>query len=66
VVDCGIDEKKVHVIPLWVDTEFLASNNAPNDFIDQNNLQGKLIVMYAGTVGFAMGAKTLPQTAKIL
>lgn len=66
VVDCGIDEKKVRVIPLWVDTEFLASNHSPNDFIDQNKLQGKFVVMYAGTVGFAMGAKTIPQTAKFL
>jgi len=66
VISCGISKEKVGVIPLWVDTKFFAGNYDPNSFIVQNNLQGKFIVMYAGTVGFAMGAKTIPQTAKIL
>lgn len=66
VVGCGIDHKKVHVIPLWVDTDFLANNRSTNDFAEQNDLQNKFVVMYAGTIGFAMGAKTIPQAAKIL
>lgn len=66
VISCGIDEKKVQVIPLWVDTGFITDQSRHNHFSKANQLDRKFVVTYAGTVGFAMGAKTIPQAARIL
>lgn len=66
VISCGIDEKKVNVIPLWVDTSFIEKHAIQKSFAEKNHLTKKFVVMYAGTVGFAMGSRTIPQTAKLL
>lgn len=66
IISRGVNESKVHVIPLWADTDFLCVKQRPAQFLNTHQLDHKFVVMYAGTIGFAIGAKTLPQTAKIL
>lgn len=66
VLSCGVDINKVNVIPLWVDTGYIRTLVGENDFVKRYQLENKFVVMYAGTVGFAMGANTIPRTAKIL
>jgi colanic acid biosynthesis glycosyl transferase WcaI len=66
VVECGIRENKVSLVPLWVDTNFIKPYSRINTFSVAHDLEKKFIVMYAGTIGYAMGAQTIPHVAKIL
>jgi colanic acid biosynthesis glycosyl transferase WcaI len=66
VISCGVDEKKVHVVPLWVDTAYIKKRPEISNFSKINHLENKFVVMYAGNIGMAMGAKTIPQAAKLL
>lgn len=66
IISRGVTESKVNVIPLWADTDFLGTQHHSSQFSDKYQLDQKFIVMYAGTIGFAVGAKTIPQAAKIL
>lgn len=66
IISRGVDERKVHVIPLWADTDFLGKQQRPTQLLSKYQLDHKFVVMYAGTIGFAVGAKTLPQAAKLL
>jgi len=66
VQSCGIHQEKIQVIPLWVDADFLSNPGNAKEFADIEGLDSKFVIMYAGTVGYAMGARTIPQAAKRL
>lgn len=66
IIASGVPEEKVHVLPLWVDTDFLIPRPRKNAFSERHGLNDKFVVLYAGTVGFAMGAHTIPQAAALL
>jgi colanic acid biosynthesis glycosyl transferase WcaI len=66
VIACGVPEEKVNVLPLWVDTDLVKPRPRCNPFSESHGLNDKFVVLYAGTVGFAMGAQTIPQTASLL
>jgi len=66
IISRGVNESKVYVIPLWADTEFLGKQQQSTQFSNKYQLDHQFVVMYAGTIGFAIGARTLPQAAKIL
>jgi colanic acid biosynthesis glycosyl transferase WcaI len=66
IIASGVPEEKVHVLPLWVDTDFLVPRPRKNAFSESQGLNDKFVVLYAGTVGFAMGAHTIPQAAALL
>jgi colanic acid biosynthesis glycosyl transferase WcaI len=66
IIACGVPEDKVHVLPLWVDTDWLEPRPRSNSFSESHGLNDKFVVLYAGTIGFAMGAQTIPQTASLL
>jgi colanic acid biosynthesis glycosyl transferase WcaI len=66
IIGCGVPEKKVHVLPLWVDTDLVKPLPRLNPFSKRYGLDDKFVILYAGTVGFAMGAQTIPQTASLL
>lgn len=55
-----------HVWPLWLDTEAVHPMPRENAFVHQQGLSGRFVVMYAGTVGHAMGVTTIPQAADAL
>ena len=66
VISCGVPEEKVNVLPLWVDTDLVQPHPRRNPFSEKYGLNDKFVVLYAGTIGFAMGAQTIPQTASLL
>jgi colanic acid biosynthesis glycosyl transferase WcaI len=66
VIGSGVPEEKVHVLPLWVDTNLMQPQPRRNPFSDKYGLNDKFVILYSGTVGFAMGAQTIPQTANLL
>ncbi len=66
IVSCGVPDDKVHVLPLWVDTDLIVPRSRRNTFSESRGLNDKFVVLYAGTVGFAMGAHTIPETASLL
>ena len=66
VISRGVPEEKAHVLPLWVDTNLVEPRPRHNPFSESHGLNDKFVVLYAGTVGFAMGAQTIPQTASLL
>jgi len=66
ILSRNVPEKIVNVLPLWVDTEFIQPRPQDNAFARRYGLVDKFVVMYAGTVGFAMGANTIPRTAQLL
>ncbi len=66
VIGCGVNKEKVLVFPLWVDTSLLKPRPRINLFSESHGLNDKFVVLYAGTIGFAMGAQTIPQAASLL
>jgi colanic acid biosynthesis glycosyl transferase WcaI len=66
IIACGVPEEKVNVLPLWVDTDLVEPKPRHNPFSESHGLNDKFVVLYAGTIGFAMGAQTIPQTASLL
>jgi colanic acid biosynthesis glycosyl transferase WcaI len=66
IIACGVPKEKVHVLPLWVDTDLVEPRPRCNPFSESHGLNNKFVVLYAGTIGFAMGAQTIPQTAGLL
>lgn len=66
VISRGVSEEKAHVLPLWVDTDLVEPRPRHNPFSESHGLNDKFVVLYAGTVGFAMGAQTIPKTASLL
>jgi colanic acid biosynthesis glycosyl transferase WcaI len=66
IIACGVSTEKVNIIPLWVDTNLVEPRPRCNPFSERYGLNDKFVVLYAGTIGFAMGAQTIPQTASLL
>jgi colanic acid biosynthesis glycosyl transferase WcaI len=66
IISRGVPEEKVNVLPLWVDTDLVEPRPRCNPFSESHGLNDKFVVLYAGTIGFAMGAQTIPQTAGLL
>jgi colanic acid biosynthesis glycosyl transferase WcaI len=66
IISCGVPKEKVNVFPLWVDTDLVEPRPRCNPFSESHGLNDKFVVLYAGTIGFAMGAQTIPRTAGLL
>ena len=61
------DENKISVIPWWADTEFIKPiKKRDNQFIIDNHLQGKFIVMYSGNFGLTHNLEKVLSTALVL
>jgi colanic acid biosynthesis glycosyl transferase WcaI len=66
VISRGVSEKKVNVMPMWIDTDKLSPRPKNNEFSKRYGLESKFVVMYAGTVGFAMDATIIPRVASLI
>lgn len=62
----GVDDSKMDLIDVWVDTEFIRPLPRNNDFSRQHGLTGKFIVLYAGNLGLSQGLENVLSAAKIL
>ncbi|NOZ25081.1 MAG: glycosyltransferase family 4 protein [Nitrospirae bacterium] len=62
----GIDEKKVKVLPNWIDTDEMRPLPRDNEFSRRHGLNGKFVVGYAGTLGMSQGLMSVVESARIL
>lgn len=47
----GVNSNKIVTIPNWVDTDFIRPLPKQNKFREENQLNGKFVVLYAGNAG---------------
>ena len=68
IVEKGLDEKKVKIIPNWVNVDNVKPiKKEDNSLIDEYGIDNKkFTVTYAGNIGEAQSVSTLIETAKIL
>jgi colanic acid biosynthesis glycosyl transferase WcaI len=62
----GIAEKKVKVLPNWIDTDELGPLPRENHFSEEHGLNDKFVVGYAGTLGMSQGLMSVVEAAALL
>jgi len=62
----GVPEDKIHIIPNFVDTEFIRPLSRHNGFSSTHGLDNKFVILFAGNVGFSQGLETVLETAQQL
>ena len=62
----GINDKKVKVLPNWVDTDEIKPLPRKNEFSGEHSLNDKFVVGYAGTFGISQGLLSVMDAAKLL
>jgi glycosyltransferase involved in cell wall biosynthesis len=53
--DLGADRARVHVLPLWEDTDLVKPEAKDNPFSRRHGLADKFVVMYSGNIGLTQG-----------
>lgn len=66
LVSCGIDDKKIHIIPACVDIDLFAPKMDNNHLKEGWGLQNKFVVLYAGNVGYSQGLESMLDAASLL
>lgn len=61
-----VPEEKLHLIPNFVDVDFVSPRPQENDFRHRYALDNSFIVLYAGNIGLTQSFDTLVETAKRL
>jgi colanic acid biosynthesis glycosyl transferase WcaI len=62
----GVADKKLRVIPNFVDTDFMQPGNRQNPFSEAHELNDKFVVLYAGNIGLTQGVETIISAARQL
>ena len=62
----GVDSERVFVIPNWGNTHRISPGPRQNEFRLQLGLDGKFVVSYAGTMGWAQDLGTVIEAASLL
>jgi colanic acid biosynthesis glycosyl transferase WcaI len=57
-------DTKIHVIPAWIDTEFIAPLPRANRFSAEHGLHERFVVLYAGNLGLSQGLDNVLLAAK--
>ena len=55
----GVSQKRLHVIPNWVDTMALTPQPRDNAWAELYGLDGRFVVMHSGNIGHAQDLETL-------
>ena len=67
IISKGVNPEKVVTIHNWVDTDLIRpTESRNNDFRNNNNLNGKFIISFAGVMGFAQGLDVVIYCAELL
>jgi colanic acid biosynthesis glycosyl transferase WcaI len=66
LLDKGVPDDKIEVIPNFMDTDFVHPLPRHNDFSIEHNLDGKFVVLFAGNVGMSQGLRKVVDTARLL
>jgi len=62
----GVSQNKITVIPACVDVEFIHPLLKVNDLCKKWRLEGKNVVLYAGNIGFSQGLEIMLDAAQLL
>jgi colanic acid biosynthesis glycosyl transferase WcaI len=62
----SVPEKKITVIPVCVDIDFIKPLNHQNELSEAWRLKDKFVILYAGNIGRSQGLETTLAAAKIL
>jgi colanic acid biosynthesis glycosyl transferase WcaI len=62
----GVPTDKLHVIPNFVDVDFIRPLPKDNSFSRRHGLHDRFVVMYAGNIGLSQGLETLLGAARSL
>lgn len=67
LLDGGIQEQRVRIIPNWADTDAIVPiDHASNPFRRHHNLQDKFVVMYSGNLGLTQRLEEFVEAAALL
>lgn len=66
MVQRGVNQERIALIPPWIDTDFHRPLPKENEFAKEFNLLDRFVVMYAGNMGHSQGLEHLLQAAKLL
>lgn len=68
LIDQGVSQKKIKVVPAWYDDKFVKEIKLEeNKFIKKYDIDtNKFYVQFAGTIGYVFDYKTIINTAKLL
>ena len=68
LVDKGVDEAKIKILPNWVDTDFLKPLDRDNPWARGHGLDGRFVVMYSGTISISSirTLETILDSARLL
>lgn len=61
-----IENRKIKVIPPWLDADFIQPLPRHNDFSEVNDLDDHFVVLYAGNLGFSQGLENVLLAAQCL
>jgi len=59
----GVSASKLHVIPNFVDVDFMQPGPRDNEFARQHGLDSQFVVLYAGNIGLTQGFETIVEAA---
>jgi glycosyltransferase involved in cell wall biosynthesis len=66
LISRGVEPAKLVVISNWADTERIVPGPKENGFREEHGLNGKFVVSYAGTIGWAQDLDTVIESAGLL
>jgi colanic acid biosynthesis glycosyl transferase WcaI len=61
----GVSKEKIIYFPNWVDTEFFKSLHKNSNFLNENGLNNKFVVLYSGNIGIKQGLEIILEIAKL-
>lgn len=62
----GVPASKLHVIPNFVDVDFITPRPTDNAFAQEHGLAGRFVVLYAGNIGLTQDFERLIEAASLL
>jgi colanic acid biosynthesis glycosyl transferase WcaI len=66
LLEKGVPDEKITVIPNFIDSSFVVPQPKNNEFSRRHGVAGKFVVMFAGNMGFSQGLETVLDAAKLL
>lgn len=66
LINKGVDESKLSILPVWADPDVIKPMQKENDFRRDNGLQGKFVVLYSGNLGYTSALEDVIEAAKLL
>src|SRR5271156_765870 len=66
LLEKGVPDEKISVIPNFIDIDFITPESKLNTFSLKNNIEKKFVVLFAGNMGFSQGLENVLDAAKLL